>query len=316
MGCETKWELAVIDMSSEEMKAGSEAWISGCKTVRKAFEDEGGFVALYDKPGGEQLGDSFYSSMKQLFELPLESKQRETTDKPIIPYARGHPDIPLYETLAIYNPISKQHCEHYANVMWPQGNPTFCENVNSYAKQLVELDNMVKRMLFESFGVEKNKYEELMESMEYVVRGYKYRAPEREKGEGNLGLPPHSDPSFITILNQKIDGLEVRLKNGEWAHVSASHNLFFVMCGHAMKVWSNDRLRACHHRVFVNSKVDRYSMGLMTYINKVIEPEETLVDEEHPLRFKPFDHYGYLRYFHTPEAIAKLPRRIYAYCGI
>lgn len=81
-------------------------------------------------------------------------------------------------------------------------------------------------------------------------------------------------------------------------------------------MWSNDRLRACQHRVFVNSKVNRYSMGLMSYFRKVIEPEETFVNEQHPLRYKPFDHYGYLRYFLTPEALTKVPYRIQAYCGI
>jgi len=81
------------------------------------------------------------------------------------------------------------------------------------------------------------------------------------------------------------------------------------------QVWSNDRIPACEHRVLINSKIDRYSMGLLSYAAKIMEPQEELVDEEHPLRYKPFDHYGYLRFFLTEEAI-KSDSRIKAYCGI
>lgn len=81
------------------------------------------------------------------------------------------------------------------------------------------------------------------------------------------------------------------------------------------QVWSNGRIPACEHRVLVKSKKERYSMGLLSYVNKIMEPEEGLVDEEHPLRYKPLDHYGYLRFFITEEAL-KSDSRINAYCGI
>lgn len=133
MGSETKWELPLIDFSSENMKPGSDIWNSAGQRVRTAFEDQGGFLALYDKAGAPQVYDSFYASMKQLFDLPLATKQRHTTDKPIIPHSGDRPAIPLYESLAIFNPVIKHHCQHYTNVMWPQGNPTFWYiNIYSY----------------------------------------------------------------------------------------------------------------------------------------------------------------------------------------
>ena len=82
-----------------------------------------------------------------------------------------------------------------------------------------------------------------------------------------------------------------------------------------LQVWSNDRIRGCVHQVFMNSKVDRYCLALLSYAGKVMEPEEKLEDEKHPLRYKPFDHYGYLRFFLTEEAV-KSASRIKAYCGI
>ncbi|KAL2320700.1 hypothetical protein Fmac_029669 [Flemingia macrophylla] len=311
-GRESHLSLPVIDFSDENLKAGTDTWLSACDVVRGALEDHGGFLALYDKVD-PLLYDSIFSAMEQLFDLPLEAKMQHTTDKPIYSYAGQRPDIPLYESMAIDNPLNAEDCHTYTTTMWPQGNNHFSESVNSYAKKVAELDYVVKRMVFESYGLENEKYESLLESTEYVLRCYKYRTP--KEGETNLGVRPHTDSGFLTILNQRLNGLEIQLKDGEWLKVEASPTMFAVLAGDAFMVWSNDRIRGCVHQVLMNSKVERYSLGLLSYAGKVMEPEEKLVDEEHPLHYKPFDHYGYLRFFLTEEAV-KSSSRIKAYCGI
>ncbi|KAK7267132.1 hypothetical protein RIF29_19796 [Crotalaria pallida] len=308
MGSRTQSQLPLIDFTNQNLKPGTETWVSACEAVRIAFEDQGGFLALYDN-----VGSDIYSSMEQLFDLPTETKRRKTTEKPIFSYVGQLSRIPLFESLAILNPLNSEEVQKYTHIMWPDGNDYFCESVNSYAKQLVELDHIVKRMMFESYGLERKKFESLLQSTDYVLRGYKYRTP--QEGESNLGVAPHSDTAFLTILNQKVEGLGVKLKNGEWFEVGASPSLYLVMGGDAVMVWSNDRIHACEHRVLINSKIDRYSMGLLSYTHEILEPEEELVDEEHPLAYKPFDHYGYLSFFLTEEAL-KSASRIKAYCGI
>ncbi|XP_014489749.1 2-oxoglutarate-dependent dioxygenase AOP3 [Vigna radiata var. radiata] len=314
MGSETenRKSLPIIDLSDEKMKPGTETWVSTSDAVRSALEDHGGFLAHYNKVD-QMLTDSVFSAMKELFDLPLQTKMQQTTDKPIYSYAGQRPDIPLYESMAIDNPLNAKNCHNYATIMWPQGNHQFSESVNSYAKKVAELDYTVKRMVFGSYGLENEKCECLLESTDYVLRCYKYRTP--KTGETNLGVRAHTDSGFLTILNQRLNGLEVQLKNGEWFQVDASPSIFAVLAGDAFMVWSNDRIRGCVHRVFMNSKVERLSLGLLSYAGKVMETEEKLVDEEHPLRYKPFDHYGYLRFFLTEEAV-KATSRIKAYCGI
>ncbi|KAK7336499.1 hypothetical protein VNO77_17041 [Canavalia gladiata] len=314
MGSETesKVSLPVIDFNDENLKPGSHTWVWACKAVRSALEDHGGFLALYDKVD-PLLYHSLFSAMEQLFDLPLQTKMQHTTDKPIYTYAGQRPDIPLYESMAIDNPLSHKHCHNYTTIMWPQGNHNFSESVNSYAKKVAELDYIVKRMVFESYGVENKKCESLLESTDYVLRCYKYRIP--KVGESNTGVHPHTDSSFLTILNQRLNGLEIQLKDGEWFKVDASPSMFAVLAGDAFVVWSNERIRGCVHRVFMNSNVERYSLGMLSYAGKVMEPQTELVDEEHPLRYKPFDHYQYLRFFLTEEAV-KSASRIKAYCGV
>ncbi|KAK7278944.1 hypothetical protein RJT34_23985 [Clitoria ternatea] len=312
MASETQPHLPVIDFSNENLKPGSDTWVSGCEVVRRALEDHGGFLALYDKVSSDAV-NSIYSAMENLFDLSVETKRRKTTEKPIFSYSGQRSGIPLFESVGIINPLNMEDCQKYTRIMWPQGNHHFCESVNSYAKQIVELDHIVKRMMFESYGMEIKKLEALLESTDYVLRGYKYRTP--QVGETNVGVPSHTDTALLTILNQKVEGLEVKLRNGEWSQVGSSPSHYLVMGGDALMVWSNDRIRACEHRVMINSKIERYSMGLLSYAGNIMEPQKELVDEDHPLRYKPFDHYGYLRFFLSEEAI-KSASRIKAYCGI
>lgn len=229
----TQSQLPIVDFTNENLKPGTDAWVSASQVVRSALEDHGGFLALYNKVSLETY-DSVYSEMMNFFDLSIKTKRRKTTEKPIFSYSGQLPGIPLYESVGIMNPLSFQDCQKYTHVMWPQGNDHFCESVNSYAKKLVELDHIVKRMVFENYGIETKKFDTLLESTEYVLRAYKYRIP--QVGESNLGVAPHSDTAFITILNQKVEGLGVKLKDGKWFEVGASPSLYLVMGGDALMV--------------------------------------------------------------------------------
>lgn len=93
---------------------------------------------------------------------------------------------------------------------------------------------MVKRMVFESFGVEKN-YDSLIESTKYLFRVMKYKGTQME--ETKVGAPSHTDKSFLTILHQnQINGLEVQTRNGEWISVKPSASSFIIMNGDAFLV--------------------------------------------------------------------------------
>lgn len=98
---------------------------------------------------------------------------------------------------------------------------------------LKELDQTVKRMVFDSYGLDKLKCESFLESTNYAFRSYKYKIPATD--ESSVGVNSHTDSTFITILHQRVDGLEVKLKDGEWFGVDASP-LFCVMAGDAFMV--------------------------------------------------------------------------------
>lgn len=79
---------------------------------------------------------------------------------------------------------------------------------------------------------------------------------------------------------------------------------------------TNGRIEPSVHRVMIEGSEERYSLGVFTFIRGVeIHVAEELVDEEHPLQFKPFDHYKFIHFYYTEEGKrSKCPIR--AYCGV
>lgn len=100
---------------------------------------------------------------------------------------------------------------------------------------VVELDKMVTRMLFESYGVE-SYYDSYIGSVNYLLRYFKYRAP--EPNETTMGLTPHTDKTMTSIIHQinHINGLQVQAKDGQWSDVEPSPSSFIVMAGDALMV--------------------------------------------------------------------------------
>ncbi|KAI4332982.1 hypothetical protein L6164_017840 [Bauhinia variegata] len=302
MGSETqsgKLQLPLVDFTNEDTKPGTETWVSACQVVRSALEDHGGFLAIYDKVSPE-LDNSVYSVMEQLFDLlSAEAKKEITADKKFHGYVGNLPHLPLYESLGVDSPLSIEAVQNYSRTIWPSGNDKFCESANSYAKLVKELEDTVMRMVFESYGLERQKCDSLLESMEDSLRSYKYREPQMD--ETNLGIVPHTDATFISILHQKETGLEIKLKDGNWFEVDNSPSSFLVIAGDVLTVWSNGRISPGVHRVVMKSRKTRYSTGLISHITKIVQPEEELIDDEHPRRYKTLEHFDYLAYVFTEE---------------
>lgn len=61
---------------------------------------------------------------------------------------------------------------------------------------------------------------------------------------------------------------------------------------------------------------ERYSLGVFTFIrDQIIRTPKELADEEHEIKFQPFDHYKYIDFYYTDEGKkSKCP--IKSYCGI
>ena len=104
----------------------------------------------------------------------------------------------------------------------------------TYSKLVSELEQIVKKMVFESYNAERC-YESHIQSTTYLLRLIKYRGP--LKNETCIGTTSHTDKSFMTILHQnEVSGLEVQTKDGEWICVKPSPSSYIIMAGDALLV--------------------------------------------------------------------------------
>ncbi|EEF44854.1 probable 2-oxoglutarate-dependent dioxygenase AOP1 [Ricinus communis] len=300
-------KLPALDFSQETLKPGSSCWLKACGEVRTALEEYGCFVVEYKKLSLE-LRDEVFAELKELFDLPTAVKMQNKCQRPLISYIGQNSRIPLHESMGIEDADTPEAAQNFTNLMWPNGNDRFSECIHAYGKLVVELDKIVTRMIFESYGLGKY-HDSYVESTCYVIRLLKTRAPKED--ETVLGLGAHTDTSFTTILHQnQVNGLEIDTKDGKKINVDFSPTSFVVMAGDALMAWSNDRIKSPRHQVIMNGKVDRYSMGLFTFNNGNLQVPEELVNEDHPLTYKPFNHIEFLHFYQNNH------RPIRFYCGI
>ncbi|KAH7547343.1 hypothetical protein FEM48_Zijuj01G0299700 [Ziziphus jujuba var. spinosa] len=307
-------KLPILNFSEQTQKPGTNSWVLACKDVRRALEEYGCFIVLYDKITC-QLNNAIFGALEDLFDLPTQTKMKNVChDRPLNGYVGQIPKLPLHESMGIDNATTLEGTKTFTNIMWPTGNDHFSKCAYSFAKIAEELDQMVTRMIFESYGLHDKYYESYAASITYLLRPLKNKAPKVD--EPTLGFVTHTDKSFTTILYQnQIDGLEVELKNGDWLKVELPPLSFVFMAGDALMAWSNDRIVSPSHRVVVSGKQDRYSLAQFSFGNGMVQVPQELVDDQHPLKYKSFDHLGLLLFFGTDEGYkSKCP--IKAYCGV
>nr|XP_033517497.1 probable 2-oxoglutarate-dependent dioxygenase AOP1.2 isoform X1 [Nicotiana tomentosiformis] len=175
------------------------------------------------------------------------------------------------------------------------------ETFHFYGKKLAEFYEILCRMVFESYGVNKC-YDFYAESNTlFLHRVNKYRVPRLD--ESTVGVSDHTDLDFITILHQNhVDGLEVKTKDGNWISVQFPPSSFVIMAGEGLRAWSNGRIYSAVHRVILKGKEERFSTAQMSFPKRIIEAPEELVTDKHSLQFKPFANLELLRLYYTEES--------------
>ncbi|CAH1428071.1 unnamed protein product [Lactuca virosa] len=279
-----------------------------------ALEEHGVFIATYNGVP-QELEDAIFLASQDVFDLPTEVKVLSTSDTPYHAYSGKTPVMPLYESIGIENATTTEGVEFFTKLMWPSGNENFGKSALMFSKAVAELYQIVMRMVAKSYGIEE-QCETLLGSSVQNLRFMKYLCPQGDGGNPP-GMLPHTDISFMTILHDKqVKGLQIKTKEGQWIEVDPSPSSFIVMAGDVCMAWSNGRIHAPCHRVIMQGNQERYSLGQFTFIRGLnIQIPQKLIDEDHPPRFKDFDHYKYLHYLLTSEGM-KSECPIKSYCKI
>lgn len=106
---------------------------------------------------------------------------------------------------------------------------------------MLELEEMVRRMVLEGLGVAKY-HDGMNESTWHLFRMWEYKAvvPSSAEQEEELrfGAPgPHQDTNMLSVVCQhQVEGLEVQTRHGDWIRVKPSPASLVVMVGNALRV--------------------------------------------------------------------------------
>ncbi|XP_060211150.1 probable 2-oxoglutarate-dependent dioxygenase AOP1 [Lycium barbarum] len=309
-------KVPTIDFCNPELKPGTPQWESTKTQVIQALQEYGIFEAVYDKVPREAI----FNTSKKIFEFPLETKLETKSTIPMHGYLGQYPQLPAYESLGIADVLKSESVDSIANIFWPDGNPDFSNVLKTFSEPLVELDETIKKMILESLGL-KSYIDEFLESYFYNFRFTHYNPALVNGEEGDKpGLSIHTDSGFLTFIFQNsVNGLEVQTKNGEWIDVNIAPNSLVVIVGDSFMAWTNGRLHSPVHRVTLSENSERFSIPLFTVPKEgyIIEPRKELVDEEHPLLFKPYNILELYKFVMSKEGASKAGSEAFkAFCGV
>ncbi|XVF25054.1 hypothetical protein REPUB_Repub13aG0180800 [Reevesia pubescens] len=228
MSSETR--VPVIDFSKQDLKPGTPEWDLVKVQVRQALEEHGCFEALFDNV--LVLRKSLFGALEEFFDLPLQTKMCCVSEQPYMGY-KGGPSEPLFESMTISDATIAENIEQrLTNIVWPEGNTSFSKTLNSFSELASGLVKTIKRMILESFGLEKYM-DELMDFTNHTLKFIKYKVPDSEP---IVGMPSHRDQNLMTLLYQNENGLEIQIKDGEWISLKSSPNSFIFVIGESLAV--------------------------------------------------------------------------------
>ncbi|XXG84688.1 hypothetical protein AAC387_Pa10g2152 [Persea americana] len=236
-----------------------------------------------------QLISEMKSVVRNLHELPTETKLRNTDAISGRGYEGPTSSNPLYEALGIHDINSSEAIDAFCDRL----NATVHqrETIKKYAREMHNLGMDIGHKIAQGLGIEGDVFRE----WPIIFRMNKYSFT--EETVGSLGVRLHSDFGFLTILQEDecVGGLQVMDKSGGFIPIDNIPGTLLVNIGDIGKAWSNGRLYNVKHRVQCLAGVTRVTIAtfLLGPMEEVVEAPLKLVDADHPRLYRPFFYEDY-----------------------
>ncbi|KAJ7565202.1 hypothetical protein O6H91_02G052400 [Diphasiastrum complanatum] len=283
LGCDGEGiNIPVIDYAKLQAADAEEVskFVDACK--------EWGFFQLANHGIPEDLVIKTQQVAKQFFYLPSQEKQEyfvatNQLDAVAIGYSR----------ISFLNEESPQDwgdtlvIDVDANTeidTWPKKPEAFREIILQYSKEITSLGTQLLNITTLSLGLPEQYVENNFGEVGLLLSANFY--PRCPQPDLVLGLSTHSDPQFLTLLFQDVEGLHV-LRDDRWTLVKPRHNHFVVNVGDQTEILSNGKYKSSLHRVTVNNERDRLSIAafLRPPLHAVVGPAPCLIDDSHPTQY-------------------------------
>ncbi|KAL3742103.1 hypothetical protein ACJRO7_017564 [Eucalyptus globulus] len=241
--------LGRLSLSKEERRE--------CKAEIARASREWGFFQVLNHGISREILEKMREEQIKVFREPFEKKSREDKylDFSAGSYRWGTPSATCLQQLswseAFHVPLSDI-------ISGTRGcNSTLSSTMEQFAGTVSNLAQKLAKILAEELGHKSTFFMENCLPSTCYLRMNRY--PPCPISPDMLGLMPHTDSDFLTILHQdEVGGLQL-VKDGEWIAVKPNPDALIINIGDLFQAWSNDVYKSVQHRVMTNSKRERYS---------------------------------------------------------
>ncbi|RZC21392.1 Protein DMR6-LIKE OXYGENASE 2, partial [Glycine soja] len=262
-----------------------------------------GFFQLVNHCMLEDVVRSMIDVSGRFFDLPLEERAKYMTTDMRAPVRCGTSFSQTKDTVLCWRDFLKLLCHPLPDFLphWPASPVDFRKVVGTYAEETKHLFLVVMDAILESLGImEDNILKDFENGSQMMVANFYPACPQPDL---TLGIPPHSDYGFLTLLLQdEVEGLQIQHQD-KWITVQPIPNAFVVNVGDHLEIYSNGKYKSVLHRVVVNEAKSRVSVASLHSLpfNCTVRPSPKLVDEANPKRYMDTDFRTFLAYVSSRE---------------
>ncbi|WP_417352005.1 isopenicillin N synthase family dioxygenase [Flavobacterium alkalisoli] len=269
--------------------------------IGKAYEDIG-FVALKGHFLDQELVDKLYASVKDFFNLPLETKDKY--EVPGIGGQRGYVSFGKEHAKGRKEGDLKEfwHFGQYLksdskyNVIYPLNVevtelPEFNSTGEEAYKMLEKTGIYVLRALSVYLGIDEFYFDKYVTEGNSILRPIHY-PPITNEPKDAVRAAAHGDINLITLLmGAQGRGLQVQNHDGEWIDAIAEPDELVINVGDMLSRHTNNRLKSTIHQVVNPPRelwgTSRYSIPFFMHpvADMKLNCLENCIDENNPKQF-------------------------------
>ncbi|XP_031379810.1 protein DMR6-LIKE OXYGENASE 2 [Punica granatum] len=278
------------------------------RLLAKACEQYG-FFQLVNHGIPSNVISSMTDASSRFFEQPYEERAKYMSSDMTSPVRYGTSFNQSKDKVFCWRDFLKLTYHPMSQVLphWPSSPADMREVAATYAQETKQLFLELMDAVLESLGLSQLPGDDSINIMEQFQEGSQLMVvncyPQCPEPDLTLGMPPHSDYGFLTLLLQdQVQGLQI-LHREDWVTVKPIPGAFVVNVGDHLEIFSNGRYKSVLHRVLVNSARSRISVATLHSLpcECTIRPSSKLIDESNPRQYKDTDFASFLEYISSCE---------------
>ncbi len=181
---------------------------------------------------------------------------------------------------------------YQANI-WPERPAEFRSILTEYSHAGEQLALTIMEVFALAVGLPQGYFAAKVEKSMNYLRVLDYPALSTPPRPNQFRIGPHSDYGTLTLVTSDGPGLQVKTRAGAWEDVPYVPDSIQVNIGDMMEQWTNDKWVSTQHRVLVpddhvtrQQRRQAIAFFLTANYDTVIAPFETLIDADHPAKYK------------------------------